>query len=121
MFFGHQKIAKWLWKVCPEQEQSAMLHAKDRVASRVVCKNGHLEIAEWLWNVCPEQEQKAMLHEQTGFFLGLSEWSFRHSEVVMESRPEQNSQQCCMHKIIMLLGLSEWSYRDSEVVMERLS
>ena len=26
---GHQEIAKWLWIVCPEQEQSEMLHACD--------------------------------------------------------------------------------------------
>ena len=29
---GHIETAKWLWKVCPDQEQLAMLHAADDYA-----------------------------------------------------------------------------------------
>ena len=61
--FGHLEIAKWLWAICPDQEQLTMLHAKDDLAFRVACENGHQKVAEWLWGECKTpEEQKAMLH-----------------------------------------------------------
>ena len=39
---GHIEIAKWLWNVCPEQEQKAMLHARANWAFLLACQNGHL-------------------------------------------------------------------------------
>ena len=50
---GHQKVAEWLWKVCPDQEQSTMLRARDDYAFRVACGKGYQKIAKWLWKGMP--------------------------------------------------------------------
>ena len=63
---GHQEIAKWLWIVCPEQEQSEMLHACDDSdylsAFERSCEQGHLKVSQWLWKVCPDGQKPEMLH-----------------------------------------------------------
>ena len=65
---GHLEVAQWLWTICSDEEQSAMLHAKDNYAFCAACHNGHIEIAKWLFGLCQTvEEQKAMLHAQDRF------------------------------------------------------
>ena len=105
-----KKVAEWLWKVCPDLEQSTMLHAADDYAFREACGNGHQEVAEWLWKVCPDLEQSTMLHARDDyvFLFGLSEWSFSDSRNGYGVNARLlKSKQCCMLKMIMLfVGLA---------------
>ena len=54
---GHIEIAKWLWAICPDLDQSAMLQNDNHYAFHLACQNGHLKMVEWLFDLYETDER----------------------------------------------------------------